>query len=316
MAHASAVDGQGLLEEIRIGRADDPFDVEELGDPALDHGREQHARPVRPRARDERLLDDVEDVADDQADAPAVAGSRRRPAPSPRPRPDGAGSRSEAAPPSRSGNGAMRAAARGRRGSAAGSRRDTARRPAARPVPAPSGGTPPVGPPATAGWPSGRRRAWRTGARSARSPAGSGALAAFSVSARSRTPETTLALWARPSTSRIKATLPSPMMVAPAKTLMPLSCFCSGLTTISSVSWMASTTRPNWRSSACRTTMLISPLSAARRRDLELAVEVDQREQVARAAGRPGPRGSARSPRWACSPSRRTSSSRLTCGIA
>ena len=75
------------------------------------------------------------------------------------------------------------------------------------------------------------------------------------------------------------------MMVAPAKALMPLSCFCSGLTTISSVSWMASTTRPNWRSSACSTTMLISPTpslpSPDASIDLELAVQVDQRQQVA-----------------------------------
>ena len=62
---------------------------------------------------------------------------------------------------------------------------------------------------------------------------------------RSRTPETTCACWARPSTSRIRATLPSPMIVAPEKAPMPLSCFWSGLTTISSVSWIASTTSPN-----------------------------------------------------------------------
>ena len=115
-----------------------------------------------------------------------------------------------------------------------------------------------------------------------RSPAGSAALAVFSVSARSRAPEMTWAFWARPSTSRIKATLPSPMMVAPEKALMPLSCFCSGLTTISSVSWMASTTSPNWRSSAWSTTMLIDAVVLRRTDlDLELAAQVDQGQQVA-----------------------------------
>ncbi len=61
-----------MLEEFRVGRADDALDVEELGDPALDHGREQDPRPVGAGARDERLLDDVEDAADDQPDAPAL----------------------------------------------------------------------------------------------------------------------------------------------------------------------------------------------------------------------------------------------------
>ena len=71
------------------------------------------------------------------------------------------------------------------------------------------------------------------------------------------------------------------MMVAPEKALMPLSCFCSGLTTISSVSWMASTTSPNWRSSACSTTMLIDVVVRADRLDLELPAQVDQGQQVA-----------------------------------
>ncbi len=64
-----------------------------------------------------------------------------------------------------------------------------------------------------------------------------------------------------PSTSRISATRPSPMMVAPAKAAMPLSCLPSGLTTISSVSLISSTTRPNCRSSACSTTMLTASSS-------------------------------------------------------
>ena len=36
-----------------------------------------------------------------------------------------------------------------------------------------------------------------------------------------------------PSTSRIRATWPSPMMVAPAYTVRPFNCLPSGLTTIS-----------------------------------------------------------------------------------
>ena len=59
-----------------------------------------------------------------------------------------------------------------------------------------------------------------------------------------------------PSTSRMRATRPSPMMVAPAYRVSPFSCLPRGLTTISWVSLMPSTTRPNCRSSACSTTML------------------------------------------------------------
>ncbi len=78
----------------------------------------------------------------------------------------------------------------------------------------------------------------------------------FSVRARSRVSVTTLARCARPSTSRISATLPSPMMLDPAKVFTVLSCLRSGFTTISSVSLIWSTTKPNCRSSACSTTML------------------------------------------------------------
>ena len=107
----------------------------------------------------------------------------------------------------------------------------------------------------------------------------------LSVIARSRTSLTTLALCARPSTSRIRATLPSPMMVAPAKVLMPFSCLLSGLTTISSVSLISSTTSPNCWPSACSTTMLTaSPRSGPRDlhlRGFQFPVQIHQRQQSA-----------------------------------
>src|SRR5579871_1841325 len=59
-------------EELRVGRADDPLDVEELRHLPLQDGGEQHARPVGPAARDQRLLDDVEDAADDQSHPPSL----------------------------------------------------------------------------------------------------------------------------------------------------------------------------------------------------------------------------------------------------
>ena len=113
--------------------------------------------------------------------------------------------------------------------------------------------------------------------------------------ARLLAPEITLARWARPSTSRTSATRPSPMIVAPANTEIPLSCFCSGLTTISSVSRIASTTRPNGRSSACRTTMFTSSAAsrvarvATARRETPAATEC-------RAGDTPALRASARCP--------------------
>ena len=66
-----------------------------------------------------------------------------------------------------------------------------------------------------------------------------------------------------PSTSRMRATRPSPMMVAPAYTVSPFNCLPRGLTTISWVSLMPSTTSPNCRSSACRTTMLTASARSA-----------------------------------------------------
>ena len=60
----------------------------------------------------------------------------------------------------------------------------------------------------------------------------------------------------------MSATLPSPMIVAPAKTLMFFKCLPSGLTTISSVSEISSTTNPKrWPS-------------------LQFAIQIDQRQQA------------------------------------
>ena len=70
--------------------------------------------------------------------------------------------------------------------------------------------------------------------------------------------------WPMPSTSRIRATRPSPMIVAPAYTVSPFNCLPKGLTTISWVSLMPSTTSPNCRSSACRTTMLTASARSGR----------------------------------------------------
>jgi len=63
-------------------------------------------------------------------------------------------------------------------------------------------------------------------------------------------------------TSRIKATLPSLMMLAPANVLMPLICLLKGFTTISSVSLIVSTIRPKGRPSACKTTILMGPAAS------------------------------------------------------
>ena len=80
---------------------------------------------------------------------------------------------------------------------------------------------------------------------------------------------------------------PSPMMVAPAKAEIPLSCLLSGLTTISPVSLIWSTTRPNCRSSAWSDDdvddlgLRAAGPDGARIVETELAVEVGEREQVA-----------------------------------
>ena len=94
----------------------------------------------------------------------------------------------------------------------------------------------------------------------------------------------TLARWAMPSTSRISATVPSPMMVAPAKAAMPLSCLPSGLTTISSVSLMLVDDQAELAVVGLQdddVDRLVRRVRAARSAIAQLAVEVDQRQQVA-----------------------------------
>ena len=105
--------------------------------------------------------------------------------------------------------------------------------------------------------------------------------AASSAARLAASPES-LIMPARPArllASRISATRPSPMRVAPAYRLIPRSCLPSGLTTISSVSSMSSTTRPNWRSSACSTAMNV--VSCVDLLAAELLAQVDQRQQRA-----------------------------------
>ena len=116
--------------------------------------------------------------------------------------------------------------------------------------------------------------------------AGSTFFAARSPTACDRTSATTFAICAMPRTSRINATSPSPMMVAPAKQASPFSCLPSGFTTISSVSLISSTTSPNCRSSALqhhdidhlRLPVLVR---GVRRGQPQFTVQVHQRQQVA-----------------------------------
>src|SRR5262249_58123982 len=61
--HGSAPRDTGWL-----GRPDDLLQVQELGYPVLNHGSEQNARTSGARPGRDRLLDDVEDAADDEPD--------------------------------------------------------------------------------------------------------------------------------------------------------------------------------------------------------------------------------------------------------
>ena len=83
-------------------------------------------------------------------------------------------------------------------------------------------------------------------------------LAAFVTvqQSRSRISETTLAGWARAQHIQDQGHLAVAHDRGAGRREIPLSCLPSGLTTISSVSLISSTTRPNCRPSACSTTML------------------------------------------------------------
>src|SRR5205814_418070 len=109
------------------------------------------------------------------------------------------------------------------------------------------------------------------------------------------------------------------MMLDPAKVLTVLSCFLSGFTTISSVSLIWCTTSPNRRWSACSTTMLTSSLGVGS----IFIFRSSCSSRLRYTSGSSRPRSRYTGTPWTisiallvCSASKRTSSRRLTCGIA
>ena len=129
-----------------------------------------------------------------------------------------------------------------------------------------------------------------------------------------------LARCATPSTSRISATLPSPMMLAPANVLMPLSCLLSGFTTISSVSLIFVDDQAELAAVRLQDDDIdrlpVALFVPVFRLHVQFVPQVGERQETPAQAINRRAMHEFDFRACACSASSRTNSSRLTCGMA